>query len=139
MQDITNNIASIKLQKQDTPLSSDICTVHTTFEGDYNATIILCADTSFFAHLTQCAMQEEKINEQDIEDFAKEYLNVICGKIVAKIFQLTHISSRFSIPNFCAGKYIPIDNNGLKCVLSYKNNCNECLQLIHQIQTLKKA
>lgn len=39
---------------------------------------------------------------QDVEDFAKEYFNVICGQFVARLFQLTKVASRFRIPVFPA-------------------------------------
>ena len=36
VQDMTDRIAGIRLCKQDKILSDDICTVHTTFEGNYH-------------------------------------------------------------------------------------------------------
>ena len=44
VQDMTDRIAGIRLCKQDKILSDDICTVHTTFEGNYHASLILCVE-----------------------------------------------------------------------------------------------
>lgn len=132
VQDMTDRIAGIRLCKQDKILSDDVCTVHTTFEGNYHASLILCVETPLLTRLTQHVMQEETVNSQDIEDFAKEYFNVICGQIVAGLFRAAHITSRFRIPRFCMGRYVPQDTCGTRYVLNYISDCNEGAQLIHQ-------
>ena len=73
-----------------------------------------------------------------IEDFAKEYLNIICGRIVAGLFRSAHISSRFHIPSFSLGRYIPDDVSSC-CILNYTSNCNEGVQLIHQTFPLENS
>ncbi len=141
MQDVPNRIASIQLQKQDTFLSNNVnnlCTIHTTFEGGYHASLALCADACLLMRLTQHFMQEEIVTSQDIEDFAKEYLNIICGRIVAGLFRSAHISSRFHIPSFSLGRYIPDDVSSC-CILNYTSNCNEGVQLIHQTFPLENS
>ena len=136
--EITEHISNIQLYKQDFANLGETCTVQTTFEGGYNATLFLCADTSLFTHLTQCVLQSETVSQQDVEDFAKEYFNIICGRIVAKIFQFSHVSSHFSIPDFRAGCNIPDDKGKIRFVLNYKSSCNEGIQLIHQKPILEK-
>lgn len=133
MQDITNRMAQIRRCRQETALSGDVCTVSTTFEGDYHATLTLYADTALLARLTRCVLQEETVGPQDIEDFTKEYFNVICGNIVAKLFQAAHLSSRFRIPSFSTGRHVPAQPGGPRCVLNYTSSCNEGAQLIHEI------
>ncbi|MDR3765722.1 MAG: chemotaxis protein CheX [Butyricicoccus sp.] len=132
VQDMTDRIAGIRLCKQDKVLSGDICTVHTTFEGNYHASLTLCVETTLLTRLTQQVMQEETVDPQDIEDFAKEYFNVICGQIVAGLFRVAHVSSRFRIPSFYMGRYVPQENGGPQYVLNYTSDCNEGAQLIHQ-------
>lgn len=138
MRDITNRVANIQLCKKDSVLSNNICTVHTVFEGNYHASLTLCADTSLFIRLTKNVMQEEKVAQQDIEDFSKEYFNVICGQVVAHLFEDTHLSSRFQIPTFYVGQHLPDGQNDSRLVLRYTSNCNECAQLIYQIPFLSK-
>lgn len=138
MQDITKQVANIQLCKKDSDLSMDTCTVHTTFDGGCHASLALCADTSLFVRLTQHIMQEEDVAPQDIEDFTKEYFNVICGQVVYHVFKATHISSRFQIPTFYTGQYHPSDHGTSRFTLRYTSNCNECAQLIYQSPILSK-
>ncbi|MGN8966791.1 chemotaxis protein CheX [Intestinimonas sp. HCP28S3_D6] len=133
MQDITNRMARIYPCKQNGAPLGDVCTVCTTFEGGYNANLILYMDTALLTKLTQTTMQEETVSLQDIEDFMKEYFNVICGHIVARLFQAAHISSRFRIPRFYSGLHLPDGAGSLCCVLSYVSGSNERAQLIHQL------
>lgn len=139
MRDTTNQVANIQLCKKDSVLSSNICTVHTTFEGGCHASLTLCADASLFTRLTQNVMQEETVAPQDIEDFSKEYFNVICGQVVYHISKAAHIPYRFQIPTFYTGRYLPPARGTSQLVLRYTSNCNECVQLIYQIPTLSKA
>lgn len=133
MQDITNRMARIYPCKQDSAPSGDVCTVCTTFEGGYEADLTLYMDTALLTKLAQSAMQEETVSLQDIEDFMKEYFNVICGHIVARLFQAAHISSRFRIPRFYSGLHPPDGEGSPCCVLSYVSGSNERAQLIHQL------
>ena len=133
MQDITNRIARIYPCKQNGAPSDDVCTVCTTFEGGYEANLILYMDTALLTKLAQTTMQEETVSLQDIEDFMKEYFNVICGHIVARLFQTAHISSRFRIPRFYSGLHLPDGAGSFCCVLSYVSGSNERAELIHQL------
>ena len=138
IKDITQNMASIKLYKKDKALSSEICIAKTKFEGGFNATIILCADVSLIIRLAQHVLQEENISTQDIEDFTKEYLNIICGQIVNIIFQTSHIVSRFSIPDIYTDFNLSEDFIDNRFVLNYTSCCNDGIKLIHQIYPLEK-
>lgn len=129
MQDTTSRMTSIQMSSRAFPLSEDICTVCTTFEGTHHATVSLCADTSLLMRLTRDVIQADTVTSQDVEDFAKEYFNVICGQVVARLFQLTHAAFRFQIPDFYVGKYLP-DESSHCCVLSYRSSSNEGVQLV---------
>ena len=133
MQDMTKRIGGICLCKRDTILSSDMCTVYTTFEGSYQGTLILCADTTFLVRLARYVMQEDTVDPDDFEDLVKEYFNVICGQIVAGLYRISHSPSRFRIPVFYMGRYIPIEDGESQCVINYASDHNEGAQLIHQL------
>lgn len=135
MCDVTHQIGRFPLQKQDRALSGDICTVHTTFEGGYQGRLTLCAESGLLIRLTRLFLQEESVSPQDVEDFTKEYLNIISGQMVAKLFQATHVPSRFRIPTFCLGCHRPDGVGEKPCVLSYINSCNESAQLFHQLSS----
>ena len=132
MRDITSRMVEIRLCEQGGPLSGDTCTVETTFEGGYHGTLLLSADTALMVRLTQQVMEADDVAPQDVEDFAKEYFNVICGQFVARLFQHTKVASRFRIPVFSTQRREPEagkENNRL--VLNYTNAYHEGAQLIH--------
>lgn len=133
MKDITMQIGGICLQKRDTILSSDMCTVYTTFEGSYHGTLILCADTTFLIRLARYVMQDEALNPSDFEDLVKEYFNVICGQIVAGLYRISPSPSRFQIPVFHVGRYVLISEEGIQGIINYATDHNEGAQLIHQL------
>lgn len=132
LQDITEQVAGIRLCPQDNLSSSEeVCTLYTNFEGGYHASLTLCAEVALLTRLTQYMMQEEHIAPQDIEDFAKEYFNVLCGQIAAGLFNATHIAARFGVPNFHLGRYTP-NESGEQLILNYTSDKNENAQVIHQ-------
>lgn len=135
MQEITSHMAKLSLCEcgsQGVP-SGDVCAVSTTFEGGYEADLTLYMDTALLTRLAQTAMQEETVSLQDIEDFTKEYFNVLCGHIVVRLFQATHVSSRFRIPRFYRGLHPPDGGDARSCILSYVSGSNERAQLIHRL------
>lgn len=134
MQEITGHMVGIQPIEREDILSEDVCTVRTTFEGGYHATLVLFLDTALLRQLTQQFMEEEEVAPEDVEDFAKEYLNVICGKVVARLFQTARISSRFRIPVFSRGRVVP-DTGYPVCehVLNYISEDNKGVQLRHQL------
>lgn len=134
LQDITQQVAGIQLCPQETASEDEeMYTLYTTFEGGYQASIALCAEVAMLTRLTQYMMQEEHIAQQDIEDFAKEYFNVLCGQIAAGLFNATHIASRFGVPNFHLGRYTP-SGTGEQLILNYTSDKNENAQVIHQAE-----
>ena len=130
MQDITTRFAGIQLLEQDTSLSNDVCTVHTTWEGGHRATLVLRADRSLLTRLAQAIMHAEAVTAQDIEDVSTEYFNIICGRIAGRLFQTAHISSRFQIPRFYPGSYLPDEDCGCRCELNYISDQQESVQLV---------
>lgn len=134
MQEFCCLIGELSLCEHHDVLSEDTCTVCTTFEGGYHAKLVLVADRTLLQRLTQCAMEAEEVAPEDVEDFAKELLNVICGRVVAHLFQAAHISSRFGIPVFCIGRPRPAQDGAVcELVLSYLSARNEGAQLVHQL------
>lgn len=138
LKDITQQVAGIQLSpqgiqlcaKENSPSQEKMCTLYTNFEGGYQASIALCAEIALLTRLTQYMMQEEQIAPEDIEDFAKEYFNVLCGQIAAGLFNATHIASRFGVPNFHLGRYTP-HGDGEQLILNYTSDKNENAQVIH--------
>lgn len=130
IQDTTNRFAGIQLVEQNAELSDDICTVHTMLEGNHRAALLLCADTALLTRLAQNILHSPKVTPQDIEDVAKEYLNIICGQVVAGLFQIARVTSRFQIPSFRTGLYLPEEEAACQCVLNYDSGDHGRIRLI---------
>lgn len=131
VQDTTTKFAGIQLLEQDECLLDDMCTVHTVLEGQCPAALLLYANTPMLTKLAQNIIHSESVSQQDIEDVATEYFNVVCGRIVAKLFQATKVPSRFQAPRFMPGCYLPDNKTPCRCVLSYTDDGSTCMQLIY--------
>ncbi len=130
MREITKRFAGIELLEEEAALSDDICTVHTVLEGTQRAALLLSADTSLLMKLAQHIMHSQTVTQQDIEDVATEYFNVICGRIAAGLFQSANIASRFQTPKFSPGPYLPEENAGDRCEWSYTDGDHQTARLI---------
>lgn len=64
VQDITCRFAGIQLWEQECPLSDDICTVYTTFDGGHHAALLLCADTPLLARLARKILHSESVTPE---------------------------------------------------------------------------
>lgn len=131
MRDITQRFGGIELTETELPLAEDACTIHTVMEGECRADLLLCADTALLTSLARNIMCQEDVTRQDIEDVATEYFNVVCGRIASLIFQAAHESSRFQIPRFHAGRYLPEYDPASRWSIGYNSPQNGSLQLIY--------
>lgn len=130
MREVTEQEAGIRLCHNDRLPSGEMYSVYIDFEKGFHSQLALCAEKSMFTRLVQNMMQEEKINAQDLEDFVKEFFNVLCGQIAARMFRETKISSRFGMPVFCHGHYRP-EKLRQQFEIRYASDRDECAQLSH--------
>ena len=131
LKEVTHRIGGIRLSQSDAAVpTGEVYTVYITFERGVYARLCLSAEKSLFIRLTRYMMRREDVSEQDVEDFSKEYFNVVCGHIAAKLFRATKIASRFGAPGFCSGRYQPADYEE-HLVLGYSGDQSEGAQLIH--------
>lgn len=128
--DVTRRTAGIALCQGETPPAGQLYTVYAAFERGFGTSLSLCAEAPLFARLTRRMMGQEEVSARDVEDFVKEYFNVLCGAIAVQLFQATRVASRFGIPAFYRGRYRP-DGHRDHLVLSYTSDGNENAQLIH--------
>lgn len=108
-----------------------VCTVSITVWG-LNSCLSLCAETVLLTRLARSVMQEEHVTLQDVEDVAKEYLNLLGGHVISELFRKTQIPVRFSVPAFHPGRYAP-EGCRRDLVLSYSSDQNEFLELVHHL------
>ena len=108
LQEVTRRVGGIHLRQKDSPPEGELYTVYVKFDRGV----------------------QEEVTYQDMEDFSKEYFNVVCGHIVAKLFETTKRAYRFSVPGFCSGRYQPKEH-AEHFALSYAGDRDEGAQLIH--------
>jgi len=127
---VTEQTSGILLAPKTVPLKEDICTLYTNFERSIHSGLAMCADTGLFRRLTQRMMQADQVDFQDMEDFSKEYFNVLCGHIAVALFQNTKVAARFQIPTFYRGWYQPKEQEETM-ELGFLSDKNEGVRLIH--------
>lgn len=120
----------IQLYLQNTDPGENVYTVYIDFENGLHSGLSMCADEGIMTRLTQNMMQEENVTWQDVEDFAKEFFNVLCGQISARLYKITGIASRFGMPVWVTGHYRPTAHRE-HFSLRYTSDKNEWMKLSH--------
>ncbi len=129
VRDITRREAGICLAPGEAEPSGEVFTVYAVFERGFDTCLSMSAEAAMFVRLTRGMMQREDVTDRDVEDFTKEYFNVLCGHIVSRLFRETRVPARFSPPVFRRGRYVPEDHLR-HIVLTYADDRNERAQLI---------
>lgn len=132
LQDVTERTAGVRLHQGDRPLGEDLCTVHITFDKGFGTSLTLCADTSLLIRMARNSFHEEAVTPEDVEEFSKEYFNVLCGKVAGAIFRTTQVSAHFGPPVFYHERFEP-EGQAAELVLTYSGGYMEGAQLIHHV------
>lgn len=132
LQAVTEQTAGVRLNQGDQPPGEDLCTVHITFDKGFSTSLTLCADTSLLTRMARNSFHEDEVDSEDLEEFTKEYFNVLCGKIAGAMFQATQIPAHFGPPTFYHGRYEP-EGQEVQFVLTYSDEHREGAQLIHHV------
>lgn len=132
LQDVTEQTAGVRLHQGDKPPGENLCTVHITFDRGFDTGLTLYADTNLLVRMAQNSFHEETVTQEDLEEFSKEYFNVLCGKIAGALYRETRVAAHFSQPTFYHGRYIP-EGREAQFVLTYSDENSEGAQLIHHI------
>ncbi len=128
---VTEQMSGIHLSAGKCPMTGELCTVYTYFVGNgVRSGLAFCAEEGLFTRLTQQMMQSEAVEPQDIEDFTKEYFNVLCGNITSAMYEDTRIAARFQFPEFGRGRYQPGDQ-GESGALGFPSDHDENARLVH--------
>lgn len=128
----TQKVVGIQLTLGDAVRESDLCTVHITFKRGFSFGLSLCADMAVMTRLTRSFLKKEEVTPQEVEEAAKEYFNVLCGRISRALFKATNIASRFGVPSFHQGDFSP-QGYKEKFALSYSSDQNETIHLVYHI------
>lgn len=135
IQDVTRKMAAFDLQKVEEAFSDQAYTVHVDVYGCCDTTLTLWMEPEYLYRLSQQMLQEEQICPQDMEDVAKEYINVIGGQLIAHLFPKIRRSVRFCLPQFYVGQWLPNRPVGRACRGEYANQFQEraVLLLTHKL------
>lgn len=104
---VTRQIGGIELGAGNGPPRGDERLVFAPFTKGVEMALALRAETGFFQRISCRMMRREWADEQDMEDSAKEYFNVLCGGVVAALYRSAKAVTRFDIPTFHKGGYRP--------------------------------
>ncbi len=130
VEDVTERTAGVRLHQGKQLPGDDLCTVQITFDkGIYNS-ITLCADTRLLHRMACNSFHEDSVSSDDLEEFSKEYFNVLCGKIAGAMFRTTQVPVHFGPPVFYRGHYEP-EGHEIQFVLTYSDECHRGAQLIY--------
>lgn len=132
VQDVTERTAGVRLHQGNQSPGEDLCTVQITFDKGFHTSLALCADTTLLYRMASNSFHEESISPEDLEEFSKEYFNVLCGRIARAMFQATQVPAHFAPPVFYHGRYEP-EGREIQFVLTYSDDCCRGAQLIHHV------
>lgn len=132
VREVTEQTAGVQLYPSEGALSEDLFTVHISFQKGFHTSLTLCADTALLTRMARSVLEEEQLSSRDLEDFGKEYFNILCGRIAAILFRNTKVPARFSVPKFYHGRYVPEDHQ-TQFKLSYASEQQEGAQLVHHV------
>lgn len=132
VQDVTERTAGVRLRQGKQLTGDDLCTVQITFDKGFHTSLTLCADTGLLYRMACNSFHEQSVSSEDLEEFSKEYLNVLCGRITGAMFRATQVPAHFSPPVFYRGRYEP-EGQEVQFVLTYSDEHNGGAQLIHHV------
>ena len=132
VQDVTERTAGVRLHHGEQSPGKDLCTVQITFDRGFHTSLTLCADTGLLYRMACNSFHEESISPEDLEEFSKEYFNVLCGRIAGAMFQATQVPAHFGPPVFYRGRYEP-EGREIQFVLTYSDEGCGGAQLIHLV------
>ncbi len=132
VQDVTERTAGVRLHQGKQSPGEDLCTVQITFDKGFETSLTLCADTKLLYRMACNSFHEESVTPEDLEEFSKEYFNVLCGRIAGAMYRVTQVPAHFDPPLFYHGRYEP-EGREIQFVLTYSNDDFGGAQLIHHV------
>ena len=84
-----------------------MCTVYTIFNGGYEARLAFCAQRSMMKRITENMLEEPVVDAEDIVEYMKELLNILCGHVVAAVFHMSSIREQKELSFFIRPPPLP--------------------------------
>ncbi len=132
VQDVTERTAGVRLRQMEQSPGEDLCTVQITFDRGFRTSLTLCADRELLYRMASISFHEESVSPEDLEEFSKEYFNVLCGRIAAAMFKATQVPAHFAPPVFYHGRYEP-EGQEIQFMLTYSDEYSKGAQFIHHV------
>lgn len=132
VQDVTERTAGVRLRQGGQSPGEDLCTVQITFDRGFRTSLTLCADRELLYRMASISFHEESVSPEDLEEFSKEYFNVLCGRIAAAMFKATQVPAHFAPPVFYHGRYEP-EGQEIQFMLTYSDEYSKGAQFIHHV------
>lgn len=132
VREVTEKAGGVQLHRGSSPPAEEICTVHITFKKGFHSSLTLCAEMSMLTRMASRAVRKDSVSAQDVEDFSKEYFNVLCGRIAALLYRAAKVPARFSVPAFYRGRFKP-EGQREQFTLNYASDQQEGVQLTHYV------
>ncbi|MBD5162195.1 MAG: hypothetical protein HDT14_09315 [Oscillibacter sp.] len=132
VREVTEQTAGVTLFPGGELRGERLYTVYITFNRGFHTSLTLCSDEALLIRMARNALELKEPTSQELEDFCKEYFNILCGKIAAVLFRNTRIPARFSVPRLYEGRYMPEDHC-TQFILTYADEYRDGVQLIHHV------
>lgn len=130
--EVTRDCSGIQLTEGGSGPQGELWTANTGFRRGFHSSISLRVDRPLLTRLAQAMLKAEKVTPRDLEDVAKEYLNVLCGHLARALYQTTKVASRFNVPSFHPGHFSPPGQRE-QFTLNYIDGRNGAAQLVHLV------
>lgn len=95
--EILKQMASIELERCEMQrfLPPAMDTVYGKVDGAYQMSLQFRAERSLFRRLAENMMGEVPKSEELVQEYAKEFVNTLCGRFISEIYHMTAIPARF--------------------------------------------
>jgi chemotaxis protein CheY-P-specific phosphatase CheC len=100
--EVLGQMAHISAQRQTERTTPDVSmdSVYGYINGYDQMEVRFRAEPSVFRRLTDGIMGGNSENEEDIQETAEEFFNVVCGRFVSELSTITHVPARFYPPRY---------------------------------------
>lgn len=105
--DVTKRVAHIEII-ENTPNKDEIDDLYSGIiitKGIYNSVIICSMQESVMREISKGMNNGKKVDNEELELYVGEYLNIVCGNALTQINNMVGKASRLSVPVIIRGTY----------------------------------
>lgn len=128
IRELLERCAGIRLTRQPAVQEfHDFAEIFTEIDGTYAALLTFRAEYALLHRLAENMRGDLPAAPDDDEEYGKEFMNVVCGRLVSDIFRLTRSPARFYPPRFVRGACpLEMQAGDYTSVLSYRSDADDC-------------